>query len=194
MSVTELKAPRPGETFGEKAKRKFKEEPLVPIFTAATTFAMVMAMVKLRSRESRSFNNWLRVRIISQGLAIASIVGGSYYYGQTKSQLEAKAALEQERFLAKAAQERAEFEERLRGAEEAHNEEQKARGIFGMLGAGGKGGLGKKPAEVISAGDAHKAERVAKVEELSTSGEKKQGWWEWMGWKSSSPTNSEKNS
>jgi len=103
-----------GETYREKALRKFKQQPLVPVGAAATTVALVIAMTKMRKGQSRSFNNWLRVRIVAQGLTVAAVVAGSWAYGVSTpaSQLETAAAQD------KAIQERAAFEDRLRLAEE----------------------------------------------------------------------------
>lgn len=121
------------ETYREKALRKFKQQPLVPVGApsltvhveaysltslqtgaAATTVALVIAMTKMRKGQSRSLNNWLRVRIIAQGFTVAAVVVGSWAYGTSKPtpELDTTAALE------KAAQERVAFEERLRLAEE----------------------------------------------------------------------------
>lgn len=102
------------ESYREKALRKFKQQPLVPVGAAATTVALVIAMTKMRKGQSHSFNNWLRVRIVAQGLTVAAVVAGSWTYGVSTPapQLEIAAAQE------KAAQERAAFEERLRLAEE----------------------------------------------------------------------------
>ena len=71
-------------------------------------------MTKMRKGQSHSFNNWLRVRIVAQGLTVAAVVAGSWTYGFSTptSQLETAAAQD------KAIQERAAFEDRLRQAEE----------------------------------------------------------------------------
>ncbi|KAI9463989.1 hypoxia induced protein conserved region-domain-containing protein [Lactarius psammicola] len=102
------------ETYREKALRKFKQQPLVPVGAAATTVALVIAMTKMRKGQSHSFNNWLRVRIVAQGLTVAAVVAGSWAYGFSTpaSQIETAAAQD------KAIQERAAFEDRLRVAEE----------------------------------------------------------------------------
>ncbi|THH18890.1 hypothetical protein EW146_g2162 [Bondarzewia mesenterica] len=107
------------ETYRDKAVRKFKQQPIVPIGAAATTVALIVAMTKMRKGQSSSMNNWLRVRIVTQGLTIGAIVAGSWVYG---SQHGSPAQQEQAAVGAveKAREERAEFEERLRGAEEAH--------------------------------------------------------------------------
>ena len=82
---------------------------------AATTAALVIAMTKMRKGQSRSLNNWLRVRILAQGLTIAAVVVGSWAYGTARPtpEFDASAAA-----LDKAAQERAAFEDRLRVAEQ----------------------------------------------------------------------------
>ncbi len=81
---------------------------------AATTVALVIAMTKMRKGQSHSLNNWLRVRIVAQGLTVAAVVVGSWSYGTSRPspELDATVALD------KAAQERVAFEERLRLAEE----------------------------------------------------------------------------
>jgi len=105
-------------------------------------------------------NYWLRARVVFQGLTIAAIVGGSYAYGQTKQQKEARAAAEQDAVLATASKERAEFQERLRAAEEAHLlEEQMA-----------KGGRGSSTFDGVSGSNAG-----------SGGEEKASGWWSWFG-------------
>jgi hypothetical protein len=85
---------------------------------AATTVALVIAMTKMRKGQSRSLNNWLRVRILAQGLTIAAVVVGSWAYGTARPgtpELDAAAAAAMD----KAALERVAFEDRLRLAEEA---------------------------------------------------------------------------
>jgi len=82
-------------------------------------------MVKMRRGESRSFNNWLRVRVIAQGLTIAAVVAGTYSFGfraEAGSKGQAEADLEKRR-EEKVGKERAEFEGRLKMAEELHRAE-----------------------------------------------------------------------
>ena len=71
-------------------------------------------MTKMRKGQSHSFNNWLRVRIVAQGLTVAAVVAGSWAYGSARPtpELDASAARD------KAAEERIAFQERLRVAEE----------------------------------------------------------------------------
>ena len=88
----------------------------------ATTFTLLMAASKLRKRQSKDMNYWLRARVIAQGLTIAAVVAGAWMMGQTKPQID-KSAREQDEMLA-GLQKRREFEERLRNAEENHRLEQ----------------------------------------------------------------------
>lgn len=107
------------ETYREKASRKFKQQPLVPIGTLATTAALIMAMTKLRKGQSASLNRWLRVRVVAQGFTIVAVAAGSWMYGSQKGSIshqDEAAANAQE----KAKEERASFEERLKVAEETH--------------------------------------------------------------------------
>jgi len=111
-------------------------------------------MVKMRRGESRSFNNWLRVRVIAQGLTIVAVVAGTYSFGYRqatpsnnaggKSQVEVDLEVRREE---KVGRERAAFEERLRVAEEMHKAEvgggavvgsdvQKSAGTKGVGGSG----------------------------------------------------------
>jgi Hypoxia induced protein conserved region len=76
--------------------------------------ALVIAMTKMRKGQSRSFNNWLRVRIVAQGFTVAAVVVGSWAYGAAASASSTESAAAQD----KATQERAAFESRLRLAEE----------------------------------------------------------------------------
>ena len=71
-------------------------------------------MTKMRKGQSHSFNNWLRVRIVAQGLTVAAVVAGSWAYGSARPTPELDASATRD----KAAEERIAFQERLRMAEE----------------------------------------------------------------------------
>ncbi|KAF9645245.1 hypothetical protein BDM02DRAFT_3189881 [Thelephora ganbajun] len=122
MSTEPLRVPN-GETYREKALRKFKQQPLVPLGALATTFTLLMASNKLRKRQSKDMNYWLRARVIAQGFTIAAVVAGAWMMGQTKPQID-KSAREQDEMLDGLQRRREEFEERLRNAEENHRLEQ----------------------------------------------------------------------
>jgi hypothetical protein len=89
----------------------------------ATTFTLLMASNKLRKRQSKDMNYWLRARVIAQGFTVAAIVAGAWMMGQTKPQID-KSAREQDEMLAGFQRRREEFEERLKNAEENHRLEQ----------------------------------------------------------------------
>jgi Hypoxia induced protein conserved region len=99
-------------------------------------------MVKMRRGESRSFNNWLRVRVIAQGLTIVAIVAGTYSLGQRGFGVEAElnktpveADLERRR-EEKIDRDRKEFEGRLKKAEEAHRAETQASSLAANASSG----------------------------------------------------------
>lgn len=82
-----------------------------------------MASTKIGNKGSaKSMNYWFRARVIAQGATIAAIIGGSYMYGRTKKDEDAKALAEELRL-----KEKAEFEARLKAAEEAHAMEEAMR-------------------------------------------------------------------
>ncbi|EIN14601.1 hypothetical protein PUNSTDRAFT_49330 [Punctularia strigosozonata HHB-11173 SS5] len=125
-SETELTPNYYGESLADKARRKFKENPLVPLGCLVTSYTLIVAAIRMRQGRSLSMNYWLRARLVAQGATVVAIVGGTYYYGQSKGQKEEKARLAQERLLEQAAAQRAEFNARLAAAEEAHRLETEA--------------------------------------------------------------------
>ncbi|KAK7678065.1 hypothetical protein QCA50_019006 [Cerrena zonata] len=114
---------QPGESFISMVSRKSKENPLVPLGTVATCFALFMAFQNTRRGNSKTMNYWLRARIGAQFFTVVALVGGTYYINNQnsakKAQEEAEAAAERER-------EKLAFEERLKAAEEAHRLEEEA--------------------------------------------------------------------
>lgn len=114
-----------GESYQEKAWRKFKEQPLVPIGTLLTCGALVMATVKMRQGNSQSLNNWLRVRVIAQGATIAAVCAGTYVMGSTSGD-ESKQTRQLDEIRAhreaRAGKDRKEFEDRLKDAEKQWKE------------------------------------------------------------------------
>lgn len=114
-----------GESYQDKAWRKFKEQPLVPIGTLMTCGALIMATVKMRQGNSQSLNNWLRVRVIAQGATIAAVCAGTYVMGSTSSD-ETKQTRQLDEIRAhreaRAGRDRKEFEDRLKDAEKQWKE------------------------------------------------------------------------
>ena len=81
-----------------------------------------MAANKLRKRQSKDMNYWLRARVVAQGFTIVAVVAGAWMMGRKTPQID-HSAREQDETLA-GLQKRKEFEERLRDAEENHRREQ----------------------------------------------------------------------
>ena len=127
-----------GETYREKAARKFRENPFVPVGmlssclrrtqfisvrgATATTAALIVAMVKMRRGQSRSFNNWLRVRVLAQGVTICAVVLGTYSLGRRAVGGDPVEVDLQRRKEEKMERDRLAFEERLKSAVEVHDE------------------------------------------------------------------------
>lgn len=151
MSTAPLATPhtpslrRSTESYGERALRKLKEEPFVPIGesppfppgsfltsfsfcpgTFATVGAFTMAVIKLRRRESRSLNQWMRVRVAAQAFTVAAVCAycwgpGKEQGGQTAEELQAKRDQQFDK-------ERREFQDRLKVAEAEWKEAQSLAG------------------------------------------------------------------
>jgi len=88
--------------------------------TLVTCGALIMATVKMRRGDSQSLNNWLRVRVISQGATIAAVCAGTYALGSTAGE-ETKQTRQLDEIQAhreaRAGRDRKEFEDRLKDAE-----------------------------------------------------------------------------
>jgi len=162
------------ETYREKAARKFKENPWVPLGSMATVGALVVAMVKMRRGQSQSFNHWLRMRVAAQGLTIVAIVVGTHSLRPKDVEVSDDPTLTrndadmERRRQEKMAREKDEFEERLKGAEEAHAMESGLKA----------GRSGREPVTPGSASDARDGATVA----AKTGG----SWLGWLGWGRSS--------
>ncbi|CCG82361.1 Altered inheritance of mitochondria protein 31, mitochondrial [Taphrina deformans PYCC 5710] len=76
------------ESSYERATRKIREEPLVPVGILATCVTLFGASVALRRGNQGSANKFFRWRIYAQGFTVAAMVAGSVYYGDTR--VEAK--------------------------------------------------------------------------------------------------------
>jgi len=136
MTSTTKSLQDPLESWSQKFSRKFKENPWVPIGCLATCGALVMSAVKLRAGKSQQMNHWLRARVALQGATVVALLLGSTWgrewlkknfgkEGAIASSEEAELSKELKR-----EKERMEFEERLRGAQEA-TEQEESLGISG---------------------------------------------------------------
>jgi len=130
----------PFETWSAKFGRKFKENPWIPLGCLATCGALVMSAVKMRAGKSKSMNYWLRARVVLQGVTLVALVVGSMALQKQKNaqisdlgidaaelpRNEATTELSREK---KKILEQREFEERLKHAEAATEQE----GGVGMM-------------------------------------------------------------
>ncbi|KDR77219.1 hypothetical protein GALMADRAFT_37971, partial [Galerina marginata CBS 339.88] len=118
----------PLEPWSSKFSRKFKENPWVPIGCLATCGALIMSAAKMRSGKSKQMNHWLRARVAIQGATVVALLLGSTWgrewlkknFGKEDAIAAEEADLSKE---LKREKERMEFEERLRGAQEATQQE-----------------------------------------------------------------------
>lgn len=133
-----------------------------------------MAGVKLRKRDSKNMNYWLRARVIAQGLTIVALVAGSWLLNNKQKPLDEAAQLEEE-LIGKQLRSR-EFEERLRGAEEREKLENAAGAGRGPL-------LELKKAPVVAAPISAPAVSIPSEKTGS------EGWgvWSWFGGSSKPP-------
>ena len=91
----------------------------------ATTGALIMSAVKMRSGQSQQMNYWMRARVGLQGLTLVALVAGSMALKAERDKAKAVEeinTIEVNQELLKQ-KEKDEFEERLRGAEAAHLQE-----------------------------------------------------------------------
>ncbi|KAJ3765321.1 hypoxia induced protein conserved region-domain-containing protein [Lentinula raphanica] len=113
------------EGYKEKAIRKTKENPWVPLGTLITTGALTMAAIRLRQGNSRKFQIWLRYRVAFQAFTIFAVLGGLYKYGQANLEENQRVMeqMNQQRAAREMERERGELEERIREAERVMEEE-----------------------------------------------------------------------
>ncbi|KAJ2919674.1 hypothetical protein MD484_g714, partial [Candolleomyces efflorescens] len=98
-----------------------------------------MSAVKMRSGQSQQMNYWMRARVGLQGLTLVALVAGSMALKTERDKakaLEAANTPEVDQELLKQ-KDKEEFEERLRGAEEAHLQESvlAAKTVLKLVGA-----------------------------------------------------------
>ncbi|KAF8826171.1 hypothetical protein HHX47_DHR6000582 [Lentinula edodes] len=192
------------EGYKEKAIRKTKENPWVPLGTLVTTGALTMAAIRLRQGNSRKFQVWLRFRVAFQALTIFAILGGLYKYGQANLEENQRIMeqINQQRGEKHLAMERAELEQRIADATKAHEEQQLLKkeieqntkvtpapgGILSMV------SWGKRPAVSEPPEQAETAQLPSLLPPLSpiSSGSKSSpssnaggSWWNVFGWGSS---------
>jgi Hypoxia induced protein conserved region len=147
----------------------------------ATCGALIMSAAKMRAGESKSMNYWLRARVVLQGLTIVALVAGSMALQKQKGteisdsaddsppRNEAATELSKEK---KRILEQQQFEERLKDAQAATEQEQ---GV-GMMTV--KGPSVNKDRRETQQPDASSSQSP-----ISNEVKKSDGWWRW--WPSS---------
>jgi Hypoxia induced protein conserved region len=91
-----------------KLWRRLKEEPLIPIGCAATTYALYQATKSIRAGDHHQTNRMFRARIYAQGFTLLALVAGSIFYRDDRLKRkkfesaveEKKAAEKREKWLA----------------------------------------------------------------------------------------------
>ncbi|KAJ3836921.1 hypoxia induced protein conserved region-domain-containing protein [Lentinula raphanica] len=161
------------EGYKEKAIRKTKENPWVPLGTLITTGALTMAAIRLRQGNSRKFQIWLRYRVAFQALTIFAVLGGLYKYGQANLEENQRVMeqINQQRAAREMERERGELEERIREAERVMEEEKAVTPVRRPMG----GGFGSESVESSS-----QAAPTSQSPSSSSS-----SWWNVFGWGSS---------
>lgn len=80
LPSSSLDADKPRESLSEKLLRKCKQQPLVPLGATLTCGALFLASRALRTGNARLANRMFYWRVGFQGLTIAALIGGAYYF------------------------------------------------------------------------------------------------------------------
>ncbi|PYH92331.1 altered inheritance of mitochondria protein 31, mitochondrial [Aspergillus ellipticus CBS 707.79] len=74
------------ETSLQKFRRRLKEEPLIPLGCAATTYALYRAYRSMKAGDSVELNRMFRARIYAQFFTLVAVVCGGMYYKTERQQ------------------------------------------------------------------------------------------------------------
>jgi hypothetical protein len=76
------------ETLSERLRRKFRENPLVPVGVVATISALALGLRAFRRGDSKKSQMYMRMRVGAQGATIIALLGGIYalQYKKNKQQ------------------------------------------------------------------------------------------------------------
>ncbi|GLB03198.1 respiratory supercomplex factor 1, mitochondrial [Aspergillus tubingensis] len=74
------------ETSLQKFRRRLKEEPLIPLGCAATSYALYRAYRSMKAGDSVEMNKMFRARIYAQFFTLIAVVAGGMYYGSERKQ------------------------------------------------------------------------------------------------------------
>ncbi|KAK2766680.1 Respiratory supercomplex factor 1, mitochondrial [Arachnomyces sp. PD_36] len=86
----------------QKFTRRLKEEPLIPLGCAATSYALWRAYRSMKAGDSVQLNKMFRARIYAQGFTLLAVVaGGVYYKTERKQRKEFERVLDEKKNQAK---------------------------------------------------------------------------------------------
>ncbi|PYI06533.1 mitochondrial hypoxia responsive domain protein [Aspergillus sclerotiicarbonarius CBS 121057] len=74
------------ETSLQKFRRRLKEEPLIPLGCAATSYALYRAYRSMKVGDSVEMNKMFRARIYGQFFTLIAVVAGGMYYKTERTQ------------------------------------------------------------------------------------------------------------
>ncbi|KAB8074830.1 altered inheritance of mitochondria protein 31, mitochondrial [Aspergillus leporis] len=74
------------ETSLQKFRRRFKEEPLIPLGCAATSYALYRAYRSMKAGDSVEMNKMFRARIYAQFFTLIAVVAGGMFYKTERQQ------------------------------------------------------------------------------------------------------------
>ncbi|KKK19501.1 hypothetical protein P175DRAFT_0478981 [Aspergillus ochraceoroseus IBT 24754] len=74
------------ETPLQKFRRRFKEEPLIPLGCAATCYALYRAYRSMKAGDSVEMNRMFRARIYAQAFTLVAVVAGGMYFKTERQQ------------------------------------------------------------------------------------------------------------
>ena len=72
----------PSSSWGQKLKRKLKEEPFVFIFLGCTVAALVGGLHSMQSNNPRRSQLFMRARVFFQFCTVSALLGGVYVRAQ----------------------------------------------------------------------------------------------------------------
>ncbi|KAH6910637.1 altered inheritance of mitochondria protein 31, mitochondrial [Coprinopsis sp. MPI-PUGE-AT-0042] len=123
VATTRAGNPHAYEGWSQKFKRKFNENPWVPLGCLATVGALVMSAVKMRSGQAKQMNYWMRARVGLQGVTLVALVAGTMALQKKEKEEGAAGAVQSMTAEQARQQEKEEFEERMRNAEATYEQE-----------------------------------------------------------------------
>ncbi|KAB8239705.1 hypoxia induced protein conserved region-domain-containing protein [Aspergillus alliaceus] len=74
------------ETSLQKFRRRLKEEPLIPLGCAATSYALYRAYRSMKAGDSVEMNRMFRARIYAQFFTLIAVVAGGMYFKTERQQ------------------------------------------------------------------------------------------------------------